>query len=129
MTGVHPFEVRGKYRNRQFEYEVMEVAPSSTGTMIVRLNDGSVRELTVDIQQRILENIAAAERLHRASIASKKATRVDEYESHCWKCRSHVSSQELPRCLRCGWYRRRTCGACGCGYPLRWGYARVDFAA
>jgi hypothetical protein len=35
-----------------------------------------------------------------------------KYENICWRCYSHISSDELKRCLECGWYICGNCGSC-----------------
>ena len=35
-----------------------------------------------------------------------------KYENVCWRCHSHISSDELKRCSDCGWYICGNCGSC-----------------
>ncbi len=37
-------------------------------------------------------------------------------ETHCWRCKSHLDSNDDLACVVCGWLLCE-CGACGCGWP------------
>ena len=56
----HPFQVGGQYRNRDGEYEVVELDGPK---MVIRYSDGRRLEATVKIQKRIWKNIQAEERM------------------------------------------------------------------
>lgn len=119
------FQVGTKYRNRAFEYEVVQAGEEK---FLVRTSEGDIRELSVDIQSRIQENLDREARLEQPRLENVLRER-SVYESHCWRCSSRISSSALSRCSICYWYVCRQCRACGCGYPLRWAFARVDFAS
>jgi len=120
------FQVGTKYRNRMFEFEVLQVGEDK---LRVRTSEGDTRELSVPIQTRIQENMEW-EALQKRPVPLERALRDRiVYESWCWRCSSHISSLELSRCNGCGWYVCRQCTACGCGYRLRWARARVDFVS
>lgn len=113
------FEPGVRYRNRLFEYEVLRTEGQR---LVVRTSEGDIRILDVSIQGRILQNLDLEARLE----AARQAGRT--YESHCWRCTAFISGAELRPCNVCRWYVCRHCQACGCGYPRRWAFARVDFA-
>jgi hypothetical protein len=58
----HPFEVGGTYRNRDDEYEVLEL---NGPKMVIRYTDGRRLVATVKIQKRIWKHIQAEERSRR----------------------------------------------------------------
>lgn len=120
------FEEGQKYRNRGFEYEVLN---ASKEKLMVRTSEGAICELSVEIQSRILENLDREAREQHWSLFDPARGLGAGYENHCWRCSAHISSADLCRCRRCHWYVCRSCEACGCGYRLRWAFARVDFAA
>ncbi len=55
----HPFKLGGTYRNRDGEYEVVEL---NGPNMVIRYSDGRQIETTLNLQGRILKNIRAEER-------------------------------------------------------------------
>lgn len=68
-----PFEVGGTYRNRDGEYEVLELHGPR---MVIRYEDGRRLETRVKLQARILKNIKADEKIEsrRKSTASGSTT-------------------------------------------------------
>jgi hypothetical protein len=114
-----PFQVGQAYRNRKFEFGVLDVREKR---LLVQLSDGSIHDWDREIQEQIQQNMAYEARRQRA------LREVGAYESHCWRCSSYILGSELQQCRRCRWYECRQCRACGCGFPLRWSYARVDFS-
>jgi hypothetical protein len=59
---AHPFEVGKTYRNRKGEYEVVRLHGSR---MMIRYADGSLLQTTVDVQERIWQNIQMEAQLER----------------------------------------------------------------
>ena len=105
------FRVGKQYKNREFVYTVLTI--EGDAMQVVR-DDGSKQTLSMRIQRRIIERMLLDNGPRK-------------YQSHCWSCQSHISSEDLPHCAKCGWFMCGSCSACGCGYAKRWSFARVDF--
>ncbi len=69
----HPFQVGGRYRNRQGEYEIVSLDGSK---MVIRYSNGSVLKTSVELQARIWQNIQAEEsmrpRVEKAGSLSRR---------------------------------------------------------
>jgi hypothetical protein len=60
---AHSFEVRGRYRNRKGEYEVVSIDGVN---MVLKHSDGATMESSIEMADRIWRNIQREERLDRA---------------------------------------------------------------
>lgn len=89
----HPFEVGGTYRNRDGDYEVLEI---SGGRMVIRYEDGRRLETTVRLQARIWKHVQAEEKVRSKRRKTARCQATTRNGHPCCLTKRPYSSYPLP---------------------------------
>jgi hypothetical protein len=77
---------------------------------IVRLNDRGLCKYYFIISDKKSEKL-----LNKFEGLIKPPSGYVEDINHCWNCGEVILSTNT-KCPKCGWYKCKSCGSCGCGY-------------